>query len=121
MTGQIEEFPFVAEMPKRAKSKLATRWEVFERMQAIVEVEGLLVPPVLAGKLLGVSKQRVDELMKVGRLKRVDWEGHPFVTENSLHEYARSERKGGRPPKVRTVAQVVKLAVQMTRPGPQKG
>lgn len=106
----IAEFPFVESLPKREKSRVATLWDRFQEVKALTEVHGMLVPCQLAANLLGVSHQRVCQLMEAGKLERVDFGGHPFVTENSLHEHARSERKNGRPPKVQTVRDVLKLA-----------
>jgi len=106
------EFPFVEQFPKREQNKLERLWEGFENMKAVVEKHGLLVPPQLAADLLGVSRQRVHQLMEQGRMKRVEVLGQVFITEDDLHAFARSERKNGRPPKVQTYGDVAKLAVK---------
>jgi len=91
------EFPFTASMPKREKSKLAKCWELLQRMKAISATEGDLVPLMMGAKLLGVSRSRIDQLVTDGRLKRYNIDGHVFLTENSIVECAKAERKAGRP------------------------
>lgn len=93
----ITEFPFTAELPRREKSQVRGLWERFSDFADLAEVKGLPVPPVIAARLLGISNQRVHQLMSAGGLERVVFEGHPFVTENSILALARSERKSGRP------------------------
>jgi hypothetical protein len=93
------DFPFVAELPKREKSRLAKIWEAFQEVKAIQATEGCLIPDSVAATLLEVSRVRVEQLCDDGKLKRVMWHGRRFVTENSLVQHARSERKAGRPQK----------------------
>lgn len=95
--AQALEFPFTASMPKREKSKLAKCWDLLQRMKAISATEGDLVPLMMGAKLLGLSRSRVDDLVRDGRLKRYDIDGHVFLTENSIVECAKTERKNGRP------------------------
>jgi hypothetical protein len=94
------EFGFLKELPKREKSRLGKVWDRLKAVRAAIEEKGALVPAVFASKLLDVSKQRVDALMKDGRLERVELDGHPFITERSIVAYASSERKTGRPLKL---------------------
>jgi hypothetical protein len=96
-TARAEDFPFMAELPKREKSKLAKGWELFRELQKTVEEKGFLVPANFASEILGVSKQRVHFLIKENRLETIVIQGHNYITEDSLVEFARSERKSGRP------------------------
>jgi hypothetical protein len=91
------DFPFVAELPKREKSKVVKVWESFQELSRVSAVEGMLIPQAFAAKVLDVSRQRVYELSGEGRLKVVLVNGHKFVTEKSVIDYAKSERKAGRP------------------------
>ena len=91
------DFPFVAELPKREKSKLVKFWESFRVFSALRKEHGDLVPQKVAAILLDISTTRVDELVETGKLVRKDFCGHVYITENSLVEVARSERKAGRP------------------------
>lgn len=108
----VNEFPFVAELPKREKSKLAQLWERFQEIQAITERKGTIVPPIVAAELLGVSKQRVWQLMEDGRLERVMWRNQVFVTEKDLLAFAESERKTGRPCGPTNMREVVTTAIR---------
>lgn len=94
------EFPFVDRLPKREKNRVQRAWDVVERMRVAQSEHGLLLPFMLVAKLAGVSTQRVSQLTQSGSLRVVEIDGHPFITENSLVEWVKTERKAGRPPKV---------------------
>jgi len=95
--AQALEMPFMAEMPRREKSKVMRVWDSFQELSKIAETEGIPIPQAFAAKVLDVSTQRVSQLAQEGRLKVVQVNGHPFVTENSVVAYAQSERTAGRP------------------------
>jgi hypothetical protein len=97
-----QDFPFVEKLPKREKSKLARVWDDLKAFNALQKEHGLLLTPRFAGALLGVGKSRIDQLMDVGKLTRVEFQGHPYIPEPSVIELARSERKNGRPFKMPT-------------------
>lgn len=84
-------------LPKREKSRLAKLWETFKEMKEIQEKNGFLIPRTAAASLLDVHPTRVDQLCEAGNLVRIDYHGHRYVSENSIVEYARTERKNGRP------------------------
>ncbi len=100
MLDAVAEFPFVEKLPKREKSRLAKAWDLFERMKAETAVHGQLVPLVLTAKLLNVGPSRIDQFVRDDRLTRVEIDGHVFITENSIVEFAKIERKNGRPLKL---------------------
>ena len=100
MIDVASDFPFVAELPKREKSRLVRVWDSLREFSASLEGKGLPVPFKTAAALLEVSVQRVDELATDGALERVEFMGHRYVTENSLVAHCRTERKRGRPQKV---------------------
>lgn len=91
------EFPFVQELPKRERSKLANLWDVLKEARAATEHHGSLVPPSFAADLLGISRQRLHVLMEEGKLETVTFHGKRFVGENSLVAWAKAERQNGRP------------------------
>lgn len=95
--AQSMEFPFVASLPLREKSKVRKLWDKFNECRAAAKKHGLLVPQVLAAELCGVSRQRIHTLCNEGRLEVVDLCGTRFVTEKSVIAYAESERGNGRP------------------------
>lgn len=96
------EFPFCSALPKKEKSKLAKCWELLQHLSDAQAKDGALVPVMLAAKCLDVSRTRIDQLCSADLLKRVDVDGHVFVTEASIVGFARQERKTGRPCKIPT-------------------
>ena len=92
------EFPWVGSLPKREKSKFAKLWDQFQAIKRVTEERGMIVPPHVAAKLLGVSRQRVNELLNDGRMETVEVGGARFILEDSLVEFCKLERKEGRPP-----------------------
>lgn len=101
--AQTMDFPFVAEMPKRERSKVETLWDRFHRLKAITDEKGMLLPVVFCAKLLGVSRQRVYALLDEGRMERVDLDGQIFITEESFISWCRAEHKQGRPTKAESL------------------
>lgn len=95
--AEATEFPFMAQVPKREKSKLARVWDHFKAVSAVVEEKGMLVPQHLAAELLGVSRQRIWVLANEGRLEGIELGGIRYVTEDSVIAFAKLERKAGRP------------------------
>jgi len=92
------EFPFVEALPKREKSKFATLWDRFLEFQRMVDEFGPPVQPALAAALLGVSSQRVHQLIDDGRLEVVISPlGHRVIKGKSFVEFCKLERKNGRP------------------------
>lgn len=109
------EFPFVGSLPRAEKSRLAKLWDHFQDVRAAAAVHGVLLPQHYAATLLGVSKQRVNFLVKEGRLESVDLGGHPYVTEKSMLDYAKAERKVGRPVTVPGVREIFSKSLDSAR------
>lgn len=93
----VNEFPFVAEVPRREKSRLTKVWDVFQELKAITEEKGMLVPARMTANLLNISHQRVMQLVETQHLERVTVDKQVFITERSIVAHASSERKAGRP------------------------
>lgn len=113
----LSEFPFVKTLPKREKGKLAKLWQHLEDLAAIEQRKGKLIQVSFAADLMSVHRSRVHQLIDAGKLEKVDVNGHPFVTVQSVAEYCETERKAGRPAKV-TVPRglgIFKTAVRMAR------
>lgn len=89
--------PFIVDLPKREKSKLASLWDHFQELQALTQREGPLVPVRYGADLMGISRQRVDELIKDGRLRVHRVNDHRMLYCSDIVEYAKAERKSGRP------------------------
>jgi len=92
----VNEFPFVAELPKREKSKVAKAWEFFQELREVVRAHGAVIPLPLAAELVGVSRTRVSQLAHQGRFECVEIHGHLYLTEESVIAFAKSERVNGR-------------------------
>lgn len=94
------EFPFVEALPKREKSKVLKAVDQLKDFAELSKQHGTLVPLFMVQAVLGVSKQRVYKFVTDGRLPTVMFQGHHFVTEDAIVEFAKKERKNGRPFKV---------------------
>ena len=96
MDISITEFPFVASLPKRERTKLQQIWMTVQNVQE----HGLLILPSHAAELLGISRQRVSELQEQGTLESVEFLGHRMISIKSVLARAETERLKGRPPKM---------------------
>lgn len=86
---QFELFPEMLKgLPKREK----TRWEELREMQELTREKGALLPRGTAAEILDVSRQRVDELIKAGRIELFKFLGKSWVCESDLLRFAKSER-----------------------------
>ena len=104
------DFPFVQELPKREQKKVASVWDQIQEIKRAIEDKGLLIPAPMAAELLGLSRQRVHMFASEKRLEAVYVNGHPFITEASLVEFAKVERKNGRPFKAPTLKESLGMA-----------
>jgi hypothetical protein len=111
------EFPFVEALPKREKSRAVKRWEALREYQELCERHGVLVPQSAVAEVLDLSHQRVSQIVVDGRLIAVRFHGHTFITHASLLEFAKMERKPGRPWKVpgEGLKAQVKIGVAVSR------
>lgn len=107
----MNEFTFVKDLPKRERSRMQIVLDQFKAFSQIQQEKGTLVPAAFAAKMLGVCKQRVSQLMDEGVLERVDFNDHPFITQESILRFCKSARQPGRPKK--TVWQQIKEAEQI--------
>lgn len=95
------DFPFVAELPKREKSRVAKLVDVLEEVGRIQEERGPIIPQTLCAEILGVSRQRISDLVAGGKLESVKIGEHRFVFVESFVARMKAEpNKGGRPRKV---------------------
>jgi hypothetical protein len=69
----------------------------FERFQRISKYSGGLLPQSQAALVLGLSKQRVNRLVAVGRLHEHDFFGKNFITGADIADFKAKERRSGRP------------------------
>jgi hypothetical protein len=107
---EIADFPFVKDLPKREKSKVAKIMDVIHELEAVTKERGPIIPQGLIADVLGVSKQRVSALLDQGRMDYHTINGTRFVYSKSFREFARQERKVGRPPTKSPVVQAARAA-----------
>ena len=69
----------------------------FERFRLVSELEGGLIAKAQAALVLGVSKQRVSDLVEEKRLRQHDFFGKEFISCKDLESFRKIERKTGRP------------------------
>lgn len=85
----VTEFPFVAALPKREQSKIGSLWDRLKECEAAVKAHGMLLPQRYVADLLGVTPQRINQLVNEGRLLSVDIGGVRLVSEDSVVAWAK--------------------------------
>ena len=83
------------ELPQRKVKKGIL--DVFRNLRAITSREGGLLPFASAATVLGVSKQRVHDLVKEGTLHPIDLLGKRWLSANELESFVKLQRQAGRP------------------------
>lgn len=91
------DLSFVASLPKRERSRWEKVWDGYQEWKRVCAEKGALLPISLAAQIANVSRQRMYELCEGKQVERTYLLGHAYVTEESLLDWARSERKAGRP------------------------
>jgi hypothetical protein len=104
------EFPFVESLPKREQASVRTAVDVLNDWREAMRIHGTLIPTSMVIAVLKISKQRVHQLISDGRLVSVKFGGHHYVTELSLTEVAKHERKNGRPFKGASLVQTLRAS-----------
>ena len=107
--AMMGEFGFVATLPK-TEERPKSAWEKWAEIKRVIDAEEGLVPVRLAVEMLGVSRQRVYELIEEGKVKTFDVVGQQFISFKSLSAWAHSERKAGKPFKPVTKRQLWRMA-----------
>lgn len=57
------------------------------------ETDGGAIPPYMAAAALGVSKQRIADLIKRGKLRAYDFNGKPLVSVKDIDKYDETRKK----------------------------
>lgn len=71
----------------------------FKRFQNASKYAGGLVPQSTAARILGLSKQRVNDLVADGRLREHDFFGKNFISCADIEAFKKLDRPSGRPKK----------------------
>lgn len=109
------DFPFVADLPKREKSVIRTLWDEIGYCCEAQKRFGPVLPETVAAGALGISRQRMNQLVKAGRFETVTMGKRTYVTEDSLRAFAATERKSGRPAKVDEPFMAINTVVKKVR------
>ena len=83
-------------MSKQLKH-LKSLLEMIRGFREISNRDGGLMPFATAAKLLGVSKQRVNDLVTEGTFKPVEFAGKKWLSANQIEEFINLKREPGRP------------------------
>lgn len=102
----IAEFPFVAELPKREKTRRMKLLEVLDILEARTKEKGPVIPQSLAAEILGVTRQRVAQFVDSGRIEAFLLNGTRFVYLRSFLEFCKEDRPTGRPTNSKFLAAV---------------
>lgn len=78
-----------------AESKRAGLLERWRHFGVLAESFGGLAPQAFVHELLGVSRQRVHELVQKGHLEQVDFIGTKWISARSLHDWINNPMTGG--------------------------
>jgi hypothetical protein len=96
-----------------AGERTEMRRELQRMSDTMVEEKGLL-NHAQAAVMLDVSRKRVGELVRLGKLTRFDFLGRTYVSMREIWERNRQELRAGHPPRPigRRIAASLKAAVQ---------
>lgn len=82
-------------MPPANTPRAGSRaWKVaeFKRFRALCEQEGGLTMPIVAALMVGVSRQRIHQLIESGHLRGFNVFGRNYVSCNGLEAFLELER-----------------------------
>lgn len=88
--------PYLFELPAGVPKRKKNKWDEAREMQLIQQSEGL-IGMADAGELLGLSRQRVHQLVSSGRFTRFEFLGKPYLSLKAVREFQDMERPSGRP------------------------
>jgi hypothetical protein len=71
--------------------------DALREFRAVSAREGGLVPYAGAATVLGVSKQRVHDLVNEGTLRAIEQFGKKWLSANELESFVKLQRQSGRP------------------------
>ena len=82
--------------PRNRVGSNAWKLDEFMKMRELSKIEGGLTPVFFAKIALGLSKQRVYQLIEEGRLPCYEIMGKKMVSCNAIEAFLRLERPSGR-------------------------
>jgi hypothetical protein len=118
MEADCAEFPFVATLPRKERSVIRRLWDDIHEICQLQKEKGPVLPASVAADALGVSPQRVFQIVQDGRLEAISMHGRNFIVASSLIEFAKLERSklGGRPSREDSDLEAVGVLVKKLTP-----
>jgi hypothetical protein len=83
----------VARRAPTAEQKLRLEIEEYQRAQ---QQDGPLISQTVAARIVGLSRQRVSQLLEAGRLRRWDFFDQPYVSLPEIQNFKTLDRPIGR-------------------------
>lgn len=118
--AQTLEFAWMRDLPKREKSKVAKAVDLVKEFTELQRQHGALVPASMVASVLNLSRERVRQFIDDGRLPAVNFRGSWYVGEDDLKEFAKQERKTGRPPKAPSFGECMAMAKDLVKAAHKK-
>lgn len=84
-----ETFGFLESTPKRS-TPFTRVMDAIRELTAATEKHGALIPAAFLEQILGVSKQRVHQILNEDKLVVLTFMGKNYVTEDSLVSYVKT-------------------------------
>lgn len=84
-----QEFAFVADTPKRSTA-FSRAMEAINDLKEVASEHGTLIPAPMLQAILGVSQQRVAQMLTEGKFHVFKFHGKNYVTEESLKHFVQS-------------------------------
>lgn len=91
--------PYLFELPARVPKQTKNKWDEAREMQLIQQTEGL-IGITDAADLLGLSRQRVHQIINSGRLGKYEFLGKLFLSLKAVREFQDLDRPHGAPRKL---------------------
>lgn len=85
------------EIPANEPKRVRTKWDELAEMVTVSGETGGLVLVHVGQELLGVSRQRIYDMIEFKRIRSWDFFGRKYVCIDDISEFVNSERKPGRP------------------------
>jgi len=121
MEAAVAEFAFVEALPpaKQVDESGLSKSERLHRKLTVIKdlmaSKGVLVPVALVAEVFGLSRQRIHGICDQGHMEKVVIHGTSYITEESLLQYLKEERKAGRPRKPISALDLAKASMRFAQ------
>ena len=87
-------FEFMQSVPKRSTA-FTKMTDAFQMLRDVIGSGGAYIPKAMLTEVLGVSRQRVDQIIDAGYIKTFVLHGKDYVTETDLRAYIEAAPRHG--------------------------